>query len=95
MKKKFIIIIPARYKSSRLPGKPLIEILGIPMLVRTYNQCLKVASREQVIVATDDKRISKLCEKRLNRSPAQMPGNIGPQWSSTHTSQFKTFENAF
>tara|TARA_Y100001958_G_C21214811_1_gene540290 strand:+ start:1223 stop:1957 length:735 start_codon:yes stop_codon:yes gene_type:complete len=63
MKKKFIIIIPARYKSSRLPGKPLIEILGIPMLVRTYNQCLKIASREQIIIATDDKRISTLCEK--------------------------------
>ena len=62
MKRKFIIIIPARYKSSRLPGKPLIKILGVPMLVRTYNQCLKVALREQVIVATDDKRILKLCK---------------------------------
>ena len=62
MKKKFIIIVPARYKSSRLPGKPLIKILGVPMLVRTYNQCLKVALREQVIVATDDKRILTLCK---------------------------------
>ena len=62
MKRKFIIIIPARYKSSRLPGKPLIKILGVPMLVRTYNQCLKVALREQVIVATDDKRILTLCK---------------------------------
>ena len=59
---KTSIIIPARYKSSRLPGKPLIKILGVPMLVRTYNQCLKVALREQVIVATDDKRILKLCK---------------------------------
>lgn len=62
MKRKFTIIIPARYNSSRLPGKPLIKILGIPMLLRTYNQCLKVASREQIIVATDDKRILKLCK---------------------------------
>lgn len=61
MKKKFIIVIPARYHSKRLPGKPLIKILGIPMLVRTYQQCLKVASKNQIIVATDDKRIVKLC----------------------------------
>ena len=62
MKRKLTIIIPARYKSKRLPGKPLIKILGVPMLVRTYNQCLKVVSKKQVIVATDDKRILKLCK---------------------------------
>ncbi len=62
MKKNFIIVIPARYKSTRLPGKPLIKILGIPMLVRTYSRCLKIASREQIIVATDDRRILKLCK---------------------------------
>ncbi len=61
MKKKFLIVIPARYNSKRLPGKPLIKILGIPMLIRTYRQCLKVASKEQIIIATDDRRIVKLC----------------------------------
>ena len=61
MKKKFLIVIPARYNSSRFPGKPLIKILGVPMLLRTYNQCLKVAPKEKIIVATDDKRILKLC----------------------------------
>ena len=61
MKKKFLIVIPARYNSKRLPGKPLIKILGIPMLVRTYQQCLKVASKNQIIVATDDNRIVRLC----------------------------------
>ena len=39
MKNDYLIIIPARYKSKRLPGKPLIKILGVPMLLRTYNQC--------------------------------------------------------
>ena len=63
MKKKFLIVIPARYKSSRLPGKPLIKILGVPMLVRTYNQCLKVTSSKNILVATDDKKISKLCNE--------------------------------
>ena len=38
MKNDYLIIIPARYKSKRLSGKPLIKILGVPMLLRTYNQ---------------------------------------------------------
>lgn len=62
MKKKFIIVIPARYNSSRLPGKPLIKILGVPMLLRTFNQCKKVVPTEKIFVATDDKRILNLCK---------------------------------
>lgn len=57
----FLVVIPARYASSRLPAKPLIKIGGIPMLVRTYNQCLKAVDHQKVIVATDDKRIEELC----------------------------------
>mgnify|MGYP000527703243 CR=1 FL=1 len=41
-KLNYILVIPARYKSSRLEGKPLIDLNGIPMIVRTYRQCLKV-----------------------------------------------------
>ncbi len=63
MKNDYLIIIPARYKSKRLPGKPLIKILGVPMLVRTYNQCRKVVDKKKIIVATDDKRICHLCKK--------------------------------
>lgn len=55
----FHIIIPARYQSSRLPGKPLLDIGGIPMIVHVYRQALK-AGAESVVVATDDKRIEKL-----------------------------------
>lgn len=67
MKNKFLIVIPARYNSSRLPGKPLVKILGVPMLLRTYNQCLKVAPKKKIIVATDDKRILKLCnDNKIN-----------------------------
>ena len=60
--KKFIVVIPARYNSSRLPGKPLINIAGVPMLLRTYRQCNKVIDKKQIFVATDDKRIKKLCD---------------------------------
>ena len=56
-----LIVIPARFHSTRLPGKPLIDISGKPMIVRTAEQCLEVASREQVIVATDDLRIAEVC----------------------------------
>lgn len=62
MKKKYAVIIPARYESSRLPGKPLLLINGIPMLVRTYMQVNKVVSSENIYVATDDGRIKDLCE---------------------------------
>ena len=59
----FIVVIPARFGSKRLPGKPLKKILGIPMVIRTSLQCLKVVKRSQLIVATDDRRIQKCCKK--------------------------------
>lgn len=59
----FIVIIPARFASKRLPGKPLKKILGIPMIIRTCMQCLKVVRKSQLIVATDDKRIQECCKK--------------------------------
>ena len=58
----YLVVIPSRYQSSRLPGKPLIHICGIPMIVRTYRQCIKVVAPDLVVVATDDKRIQTLCE---------------------------------
>ena len=48
-------IIPARYASSRFPGKPLADIAGKPMIQRVYEQAQKALDR--VLVATDDKRI--------------------------------------
>lgn len=58
----YILVIPARYNSKRLPGKPLMDICGIPMIVRTYNQCAKVVKKKKIYVATDDKRIVKVCK---------------------------------
>ena len=60
---KYLIVIPARYQSKRLPGKPLAKIGGIPMLIRTYNQCKKVVSKDKIIIATDSLKIKKVCDE--------------------------------
>lgn len=52
----FRIAIPARYASSRLPGKPLLEIAGKPMLQHVYERAVQCGA-EQVVIATDDERI--------------------------------------
>ena len=55
--REFIVVIPARYASSRLPGKPLAEIAGEPMVAHVWRQaCQSGAAR--VVVATDDARIA-------------------------------------
>lgn len=55
---KKIVIIPARYSSSRLPGKPLLDIEGEPMVVRVC-QSIPAGDFDQVVVATDDERIEQ------------------------------------
>ncbi|MDZ7263728.1 MAG: 3-deoxy-manno-octulosonate cytidylyltransferase [candidate division KSB1 bacterium] len=50
-------IIPARYASSRFPGKPLANILGKPMIQWVYERAIRAQRLDQVIVATDDRRI--------------------------------------
>lgn len=52
-------IIPSRFASKRLPGKPLINISGKSMIQRVYEQCEKSLLLNQIVVATDDKRIYK------------------------------------
>ena len=58
--KRLVIVIPARYGSTRLPGKPLADILGKPMVQHVYEQALKVPQVHAVLVATDDIRVSSV-----------------------------------
>lgn len=55
------IVIPARFASSRLPGKPLLEIHGRPMILRVVDQAKKVQGFDDLCVATDDPRIADVC----------------------------------
>lgn len=57
----FTVVIPARFNSTRLPGKPLINIAGVPMIKRVYAQCCKAVDSSKVYVATDDYRIFDFC----------------------------------
>lgn len=61
-KAPFHIIIPARYASSRLPGKPLVDICGKPMIQHVYERACESGAKS-IIIATDDKRILKVAHK--------------------------------
>lgn len=54
-----VVVIPARYGSTRLPGKPLVSLAGKPMIQRVYERAKLAESISRVIVATDDERILK------------------------------------
>lgn len=58
----FHVIIPARYASTRFPGKPLAIIAGKPMLQHVYERALQ-SGADDVVIATDDDRIVELCKK--------------------------------
>jgi 3-deoxy-manno-octulosonate cytidylyltransferase (CMP-KDO synthetase) len=54
-----VVVIPARYASSRLPGKPLVSLAGQPMIQRVYERAKLAKLTGRVVVATDDERIVK------------------------------------
>ncbi len=58
----FLLVIPARFASSRFPGKPLIDLLGKTMIERVYEQCLKAVDSKNIVVATEDVRIKEFCD---------------------------------
>jgi 3-deoxy-manno-octulosonate cytidylyltransferase (CMP-KDO synthetase) len=60
---KIVVVIPARYGSTRLPGKPLVSLAGKPMIQRVYARARLAQRVNRVIVATDDDRIVKAVEQ--------------------------------
>ena len=65
---KVLCIIPARYASTRLPGKPLRDIAGKPMIVRVYERAVRAKRVQDVVVATDDERIRAAVEAHGGRA---------------------------
>ena len=61
MKNNFIITIPARYNSTRLPGKPLKKIIGKAMIDHVWDICIKAVDKKNVVVLTDDHLIKDYC----------------------------------
>jgi 3-deoxy-manno-octulosonate cytidylyltransferase (CMP-KDO synthetase) len=76
--KKATAVIPARYDSSRFPGKPLALILGKPMIQRVYEQALSADHVDNIIIATDDDRIMEAAQgfgaKVVKTSPDHSSG---------------------
>jgi len=61
--RKTLIIIPARYKSSRFPGKPLKKIHGRELVLRVADRCKSLVNKKDLIIATDNTLISKVVKK--------------------------------
>ncbi|QBF81870.1 3-deoxy-manno-octulosonate cytidylyltransferase [Shewanella maritima] len=58
----FAVVIPARYKSSRFPGKPLVDLCGKPMIQHVWERCCEAVSPDKVFIATEDERIREAVE---------------------------------
>ncbi len=61
-KNDFLLVIPARYNSSRFPGKPLAKINSKTMLQMVWEKCVKAVGEVNVLIATDDERIGNHCK---------------------------------
>lgn len=75
MNPEVVIIIPARYSSSRLPGKPLLMLAGKPLIQHVYERALRIADGSDVIVATDHEKIKETVE-RFNGKCRLTPSDI-------------------
>ncbi|MBT5399814.1 3-deoxy-manno-octulosonate cytidylyltransferase [bacterium] len=75
---KVVAIIPSRLESSRLPGKALLDICGLPMIIHVYKRCLLAKELDEVYVATDNKKIKNIVEgyggKVIMTSPLHQTG---------------------
>ena len=62
----FNVVIPARYASQRLPGKPLLEIAGTPMIEHVFRRA-RESGADDVVIATDDERIREAASRFTDR----------------------------
>ncbi len=86
---KTLAVIPARYASTRLPGKPLIPVGGIPLVIRVLDNVRKCRKVDRVIVAADDERIAEVVLREggeVMMTPAELPsGGDRVAWAAERT----------
>lgn len=86
MKNRIIAVIPARFSSTRLPGKPLVDICGKPMIWWVFQQVNQVSEFDAIFVATDDDRIQAVCNKYdipVLMTGSDTPNHIHRIWEVT------------
>lgn len=85
---KAVCIIPSRYASVRLPGKPLLDICGKPLIQRVYERAAQAKKMQEVIVATDDDRIEDAVKQfggKVVKTPSSLPtGSDRVAWVMEH-----------
>ena len=89
---RVVAIIPARYHSSRFPGKPLADLCGKPMIWWVYNQVKKVSEIDEVYVATDDKRIEDVCNKQRINVVMTRDSILESVWGYDYTGDTRTVD---
>ena len=75
---QFTVIIPARYASSRLPGKPLADIAGKPMIQHVFEQA-KQSGASRIIIATDNEQVATVA-KNFGAEVCMTAGNAWRKW---------------
>ena len=73
--RRILCVIPARYGSTRLPGKPLLEINGLPLVMWVYTIAKRARCFDKIIVATDDRRIYDAVERHRGLAVMTSPGH--------------------
>lgn len=82
-------VIPARYGSTRFPGKPLQPLLGRPMIQWVVESCLRSSVLDEVIVATDDERIASLAQSvgaKAVMTDSDLPSGTDRVWAAVQAS---------
>lgn len=80
-----VAVIPARYGSTRFPGKPLVPIAGVPMVVRVLRNARQARAIDRVIVATDDERIAEAVQAdggEVVMTPSDLPSGTDRVWAA-------------
>src|SRR5207249_3553373 len=87
-----VVIIPARWGSTRFPGKPLYEIAGKPLLRHVWERCRRARKIDTTIVATDDMRIAEAAFAWRGGRPHFAHTS---EWNGSHCRGSKTLEEIF